>query len=911
MLKLINRASKLAVLAGAAIGAAYLTSAAFAERWKSFVVEQLAEREVHVDFRSLTVDPFRGLVARDAVVFNDSGREQVLAAVERMHIDFDVGRLIEGELKVEALTLRDTALALPVDPQDPASEKAQMTGLNARVFLMEDRLDIRQAEGELAGVRLSVTGSLVLPKKKEPRDPKDDPKENAARRMEFIRRNRSHIQQGLRWLERFQFAQKPSVAVELDGYADKLQNIEARLTLSARGVESGGYRCEDIDMQARYSGGFIDLTRLHLRDATGTLDASGGWQMGGEEVKFRLSSSADLPGLAAAFLHSEALREVVFYEPPSLSLDGTWFVGPSTKAKTARPVSALGQLSCGRVASRGEIFDGLSLNFGVTPEGFYVRDGLLRHKSGTLGFQAMDTDSGPLKFRALLKMDPRAFLPFVQKEKTREAISRFDFRDSSTIFLQLDGEGPGPALTGLRSAGRAELRDFTYRGTEIASAEGRVEFSGPEQVFSAITVTRHDGSGEAGEVRVNNQEGWVRLTGIKGSLDHVAITNCFAPKTAQHIARYKLPPSTAVELGGTIGTKKPDLNDLTISFRTPGGTGRYPLWGKEYEIGSPAGQITVKQDQLGYDVSGQLHSKPMRARGTVRLGAESAPEYTVQLTAGSFPYSVFGKNLPFENATADVKAKGSQVEFDVKSSLLAGQFSLKGSLDTASKPEKYRGELKVDAVSFRRFAQTYSPGYETEGDLSGYFEFAGRLDDWQALRGSGVGIIVNGNLYAVPVIGPLTPMLGSILPGPVKGYNVAKSANCTYRVENGLLTTHDFEAMTGVFRLVSKGRVDFIHDSIDFEAQARVRGIPGLVLLPVSHLLEYKADGTISDPKWKPWLFSMGGGKKENDRPQPANGSDNEPPASGNGGGSGSSKGNLLRKLLPFGGGKAEKEKKE
>ena len=36
-----------------------------------------------------------------------------------------------------------------------------------------------------------------------------------------------------------------------------------------------------------------------------------------------------------------------------------------------------------------------------------------------------------------------------------------------------------------------------------------------------------------------------------------------------------------------------------------------------------------------------------------------------------------------------------------------------------------------------------------------------------------------------------------------------------------------------------------------------MRGIPGLVLRPVSQLLEYKAEGSFSDPKWKPHLFGL------------------------------------------------------
>jgi hypothetical protein len=200
---------------------------------------------------------------------------------------------------------------------------------------------------------------------------------------------------------------------------------------------------------------------------------------------------------------------------------------------------------------------------------------------------------------------------------------------------------------------------------------------------------------------------------------------------------------------------------------------------------------------------------------------------------------------------------GRNAPFNISANLLGGKFSLAGDINTAAQPSPYNGKLAVDAVSFKRFAGIYSPGNESEGDLTGHFDFTGKLDDWRALKGSGVMIILNGNLYAIPVLGPLTPLLGAFLPSPIRGYNLAKEANCTFTVSDGFVVTEDVEALTSTFRIVASGSIDFLHDDLDFNAQARMRGIPGLVLRPVSQLLEYKAEGSFSDPKWKPHLFGL------------------------------------------------------
>jgi hypothetical protein len=142
------------------------------------------------------------------------------------------------------------------------------------------------------------------------------------------------------------------------------------------------------------------------------------------------------------------------------------------------------------------------------------------------------------------------------------------------------------------------------------------------------------------------------------------------------------------------------------------------------------------------------------------------------------------------------------------------------------------------------------------------------MDDWRALKGGGVLFILNGNLLALPVLGPLTPVIGSLLPAPIKGYNIAKEAKCTYEVSDGFIVTKDVEALTSSFRILSNGNIDFIRDDIDFTAEVSVRGLTGLVFFPVTKLLGYKGSGTIGNTQWSPRIF--GGGNKDERRPPTA-----------------------------------------
>ena len=857
----------LLVIAG---GVFYLFTDSFSKRWRTYVMKRMEERGFHVEFSRFGLHPVDGLVAREVKVFTDEGRHHVLMTIDRLNLDIDYTKLTKKKFFIEGLELSDASVALPIDPEHPEAGQMEVKDLNARIYWIDDRLEIRKAEGVVAGVQLVVSGSILLPSHKSRTDAEKKKEEATnAKRMAFLREKRGQIQEGLEWLKRFNYSRKPRLALTVNGAADKLEDLQASLQFNAEGLGFENYTSKELTASVNYNAGVVEVRQLQLRDRVGVLEASANWDMAGDEVRFRLHTSADLPQLAKCFLQSDALREVVFYEssPPTLTLDGTWFVkGPKSMQK--RPIEALGDLQSGRFNSRGEVFEGISAAFGVAPEGFYIRDGLVRHRSGSLAIQAMFQEIEGFKYRAVLRMDPHAFLPFAGEESTRELIRRFEFDESSSIFVGLEGQGPEMSLAACRNVGRAEFRDLKYRGVDFNSASGDLEFFNRKLIFRNVAAEVRSGTAEATEVIVEEAEHWVRLTGVKGKLDPVPITSCFAHQAAEAIARYHFTPNTEVVVNGMIGVTSPEQTDFNVKFKSAEGNATYPLFNREYLIHSPTGNLDFKGSTLAYDVKGKVFGGPMSARGHVNLERESS-NYDVDFTAEHFPFAVLGKEVKFDGVKASIKSSKSVAPFNINASVLGGSFGLQGNMDTSGKQITYHGAVRIDALSFREFAHVYAPGQESEGDITGHMEFTARQNDWKSLTATGALVLLNGNLYAVPVLGPLTPLLGALLPSPIKDYNVAREANCTFHIGDGFVVTDDFEALTSAFRLVSRGTVDFVKDNVTFTAQARAKGLPGLVLFPVSELLEYKADGTVGQPNWRSHYFSLGEGRKREERKAP------------------------------------------
>lgn len=870
MKRLIRRLFKLCVASAVLGGLVYAGTDAFSRHWREFIVGQLAERGLHLDFDRLMFNPFGGLIAREVRVFAGEERANVIASVDRLNLEFDYGKLLEKKFVLNGLELSHANVTLPVEDENGGHTLISLEDLSARAFLREGVLEIRQAEGTLSGIRLSITGMLTLPEKKPnaPPTPKLDML-SVTHQMEVLNAHQRRIQKGLDWLQRFKFDQAPEIRLDVNGALDRPLELSARLFFEATGLRYDSYVCQELVAEAEFNAGLIDLTRLYLKDPTGQVNASATWRMGTPELRFQMTSSADLPSLAQAFLNSDNLREIVFYGTPHLALNGVWYVdGPLSKGK--RPVQVTGRLDCGRFSTRGAVFDGLEANIGVAPEGVYIRDLLLRHETGTLTAQALSHETDGFHYRAVLRMDPNAFLPFAQMPQTREIIGRFQFTPKSSIYFEIEGSGPKADLQECVNKGRGDLRNFRYRGVDLEQMEADVEFQGPIQHYRNAKVRRAEGVGEVTHVFVDDHEKWVKLEGIHAKIDPVAVTSCFAPNVAEQIAKYRLPITTEVEMDGIIHYKDGSLNDFRVKFKHPTGTGRYALWGEDMIISAPEGDLIFKGEDLKFDVRGQLYGEPMNAKGTVDLNP-NREGFSVNVKAGKFPYEVFGKEVPFDKLTADVSSKGKGSAFDIHSSLLGGSFSLKGEIGEGERLQPYSGELRLDGVSFQRFANIYSKNTDTEGDITGHFRFVGRQDDWMALKGGGAAIIVNGNLYAVPILGPLTPLLGSVLPGQIKGYNVAKEANCTFEVADGYVVTKNFEALTSVFKIAMDGKIDFIRDAVNLTAQVRVRGLPGLVFLPFSELLEYRGTGSIQDTDWKSNLLRVGGKKGERAPPSEEN----------------------------------------
>ena len=106
-----------------------------------------------------------------------------------------------------------------------------------------------------------------------------------------------------------------------------------------------------------------------------------------------------------------------------------------------------------------------------------------------------------------------------------------------------------------------------------------------------------------------------------------------------------------------------------------------------------------------------------------------------------------------------------------------------------------------------------------------------------------------GDIFAIPIFGPLSGMLSAIVPGA--GYSLAHKANASFTVEEGVIHTDDFKVSGKLFGMVGHGDIRFLDDKLDLDIRIDAGG-PGVLLTPMYKLFEYKGEGSISKPTWRP-----------------------------------------------------------
>jgi hypothetical protein len=232
---------------------------------------------------------------------------------------------------------------------------------------------------------------------------------------------------------------------------------------------------------------------------------------------------------------------------------------------------------------------------------------------------------------------------------------------------------------------------------------------------------------------------------------------------------------------------------------------------------------------------------------------------------GGMDYDFAGKTLSFDQISAKLLFTPHRVRITgFSGKLFNGRLEGNADITPGAESAPHKASLYITDMDFATLSRLYTGYDDSKGKLNASFLWKGDSDEARKVDGSGELTITNGNVFAIPFLGPFSGILNSIVPGA--GYSNAQKATASFTVKNGIFNTRNLRIDGTAFSLLGNGDLHFMDDKMEFFARINAHGLPAVMLFPVSKLFEYSAECKLSNPVWKPRVLNRG----EKSSPAPA-----------------------------------------
>ena len=754
-----------------ALGAWYLARKGFSRNWRNLVVEELHKRGVEASVRRLTLDPFRGLIARDVRIYDYKKRDQTLALVSEISLDINYAALFHHQPFLDAIDIRNGDLTIPLPPVAGQVAHAELTRFRAHVYFPPERIEVSQAEGFFCGIRISATGQLI--KRGDYTPSAKDSAEDAARRLRLL-------QTLVTMLERFRYpGATPELQVKFAGDLSELENARVEATLRASQVVRDNYEVRDLNLTTEWKDHTLTIPQLEWSDHAGRFSATGTWSRVDGAATFQARSTIDLASLLGSFGLGAMLGDFTFQAPPLIEASGSATIGAGSKQ-----VEVIGKIALERFTYKTVDFEGLTADFAWDRKRMMLRDLRLRHRSGQLSADLLEA---PNDFRLNVEssITPMALAPLASPGLAR-FLAAWEWQRPPNVRLSVRGTSRDPATW--RGEGALALGPARFHGVRMNSASGDLLFGDGVYAFENFKVTRDEGRG-TGTFSYNTQRREIKIDQVETTLNPSDAIMWIEPRFWEQVKPYRFHHTPHVSANGIV------------------------------QLGGG------KQTHLQLDVS----------------------------AAGGMDYTFIDKVLPFEHIAGQLLFTDDRLQiFDLKGTLFSGDLSGSADISLAKNDHHYTATVAIEQADFPSLTDLYFKYKTSRGELGGKFDFGGIGADRKSLHGTGTVEVRNGNVFAIPVFGPLSELLSKIFNGV--GYSVAHEATAPFTIRNGVIHTEKLKVAGKLFAMVGQGDIDFVKNDLDFDIRIDANG-PGALLTPLYQLFEYHGSGSLTKPVWRPKRF--------------------------------------------------------
>lgn len=767
----------------------YTRKQGFTHTWREALEAEIANQGHYVDIGKLTLGAFRGLVAEDVRFFNDPERTRLVAEINDIYLDVGLERILEKKVSINTVDIKNGRMEIPLNPENPElGTKLDIRDISGRIALTESLVEIVRAEANLSGVNVYLKGSLV----RAPNQP--DGIDTAGREALAATIDKAQsLKRLIDTLAKFEFpGGAPTMEIDLRGDLRDFASLTAQVKINSGHFRKRGsdYNLRSLDIEAEIDRrtGQVKVPEFEIQDDSGLLDAEGSWDRDSDTVRFAVNSSADIVNILEFFFPNRRWGEVVFFQPPSFTAEGSVDFARVRNRKGAGPYfpgAILGTFQTEQFVSSGVVFSGISGTFSAEDNRFYIRNLRADHKTG-VGFLNVKFEPGngreSLLFQSEIKMDPRVLAPFLRDEEAQRFLRKWEFSDNSGVYLAASGKSSSLDLGDIQAKGVIDLRDFELNGIPFLELETDFVLEDEERWYRNVRLTRSDGQIEAGLAYTDTATRKWEIVGGRSSVDLIEGFGAFSPLLKSFFNSYRFASPPTLKIRGIVDGRDASAlgeeereTDLEIELSGKGIV-EVPLMGRDLQLDSPEGMVHFRQDRVGL---GSM--KAALCGGTVSID-------------GDFPMS-----------------RAEDRSFDLG--------------------------LKFSEVGIRSLGKIFGWDNDAMGFVEGSVSLSGGGRDISSLNGSGTISVSNRDLFELSPFRGLKPLLEE---HEIEIEMNTGRSNGQFLLENGVITTVDLNLLSDSANLAGNLIIDLNRRSIE--------GTFFPVDSPSAH--QFYCRGTIGGPRW-------------------------------------------------------------
>ncbi len=844
--------------------------------WCQRLEMALATRGIHASVEKLRYIPFRGLQLDSLVIFDDSQHQSITAQLQQVVIDLDHLKALRGEWQLNSIELSEAQLLLPTTSPD---RPIRISHLNGKWLLSEhNSIEIVNASGEIEGIRVGISAHLDgLLKKTE--SAKQQP--GAHQGKDFL--PRALIDELQHW--RYTPA-APQLTLKVHADVNDLSSMRLQFQFTCPEMSRDAVTMKHVRLEGQWLHSLISINDIHWRDSSGQIQAVADYDLERNEGRFQIESSLNHSALVAVIPTLHLPTDLQLPQQSTISISGKFL---RAKDQPFR-FQAQGQLNASKIKWKNTSIQQLKTELSCNGQDVFLRNLHLEHDHGALNGKLLWRD-GVIRAHAEGAVPLNLVRDYLSKSSMAAAWNQLDVSGLQSIQTELDGVLTLSEPQSLKqlNLSRISLRHIQgHLEGELHLADRHVQYQLssdlPASVWQPFFATQPLGRVLANFSERDHAEHAVTIRGTQ-NLDDIY------DWTAQGTASIKNMNYRGVPVNHV--STELDLDHHRLRFLN----NRIDFHYSDYELsqrfnGNSHGQVNA--DEVLYDcetgllklsaVKGAIYPAPLIrlfapsladrlevygfhqapalvGDGIVDIRHNEKTDLRINIQQPvAMDWRFLGEMLTIEQLTGKIHVTSTQVNLQqLKFNCFSGDFQ--GDLEVnLSDQNPFVLKLDYQNTKLQDIGETYHFDQHSFGDLDGSLRLLGNASDASSLQGSGTCMMKHGQLFTVPIFGPLSTLLASLFDEQVAGIQSATDAKSDFMIHNGLLTFDDFQTHTSTLKFSGFGQIDLPNMSMDMTMKLNTRGLVGLLTLPLQPLFQgifqFHGSGALRAPVWEHVMFT-------------------------------------------------------